>query len=205
MPNLAVATLACWWRCNAAISVEVPARCDSKAGQFSIHQCDHPIVLGQMPSTCCSDRAIETPALLVRYFAASAPWQDHQLLPLVIGSPIKGLHILRRTMFVDARNQRHGQLPVRLCDEGPDQGLPGRAGGFKGITLSFLPGVKIGVLGVNGAGKSTLLKIMAGIETEYGGEAWARRGRARRLSGAGAAAGCRQDGRRERRGGVRRR
>ncbi len=43
---------------------------------------------------------------------------------------------------------------------------------FKGITLSFLPGVKIGVLGVNGAGKSTLLKIMAGIETEYGGEAW---------------------------------
>jgi energy-dependent translational throttle protein EttA len=43
---------------------------------------------------------------------------------------------------------------------------------FKGITLSFLPGVKIGVLGVNGAGKSTLMKIMAGIETEYGGEAW---------------------------------
>ena len=47
---------------------------------------------------------------------------------------------------------------------------------FKGITLSFLPGVKIGVLGVNGAGKSTLLKIMAGIETEYGGEAWAADG-----------------------------
>ena len=44
---------------------------------------------------------------------------------------------------------------------------------FKGITLSFLPGVKIGILGVNGAGKSTLMKIMAGIETEYGGEAWA--------------------------------
>ncbi len=47
---------------------------------------------------------------------------------------------------------------------------------FKGVTLSFLPGVKIGVLGVNGAGKSTLLKIMAGIETEYGGEAWAAEG-----------------------------
>ena len=47
---------------------------------------------------------------------------------------------------------------------------------FKGITLSFLPGVKIGVLGVNGAGKSTLLKIMAGIETDYGGEAWAAEG-----------------------------
>jgi sulfate-transporting ATPase len=47
---------------------------------------------------------------------------------------------------------------------------------FKGITLSFLPGVKIGVLGVNGAGKSTLMKIMAGLETEFGGEAWAAPG-----------------------------
>ncbi|GAC1339947.1 MAG: energy-dependent translational throttle protein EttA [Acetobacteraceae bacterium] len=54
--------------------------------------------------------------------------------------------------------------------------FPGGREVFKGITLSFLPGVKIGVLGVNGAGKSTLLKIMAGIETEYGGEAWAAQG-----------------------------
>ncbi len=53
---------------------------------------------------------------------------------------------------------------------------PGGREVFKGITLSFLPGVKIGVLGVNGAGKSTLLKIMAGLETEYGGEAWAADG-----------------------------
>ena len=53
---------------------------------------------------------------------------------------------------------------------------PGGREVFKGITLSFLPDVKIGVLGVNGAGKSTLLKIMAGIETEYGGEAWAAEG-----------------------------
>jgi sulfate-transporting ATPase len=51
--------------------------------------------------------------------------------------------------------------------------FPGGREVFKGITLSFLPGAKIGVLGVNGAGKSTLMKIMAGIETEYGGEAWA--------------------------------
>src|SRR4051812_24981407 len=49
---------------------------------------------------------------------------------------------------------------------------PGGREVFKGITLSFLPGVKIGVLGVNGAGKSTLLKIMAGIEKDFGGEAW---------------------------------
>ncbi len=54
--------------------------------------------------------------------------------------------------------------------------FPGGREVFKGITLSFLPGVKIGVLGVNGAGKSTLLKIMAGIETDFGGEAWAADG-----------------------------
>jgi len=53
---------------------------------------------------------------------------------------------------------------------------PGGREVFKGITLSFLPGVKIGVLGVNGAGKSTLLKIIAGIEKEYGGEAFAAEG-----------------------------
>src|SRR5260370_32539197 len=54
--------------------------------------------------------------------------------------------------------------------------FPGGREVFKGITLSFLPGVKIGVLGVNGAGKSTLLKIMAGIEKEFGGDAWAAQG-----------------------------
>src|SRR6201982_773098 len=53
---------------------------------------------------------------------------------------------------------------------------PGGREVFRGITLAFLPGVKIGVLGVNGAGKSTLMKIMAGIETEYGGGAWAAPG-----------------------------
>jgi sulfate-transporting ATPase len=54
--------------------------------------------------------------------------------------------------------------------------FPGGREVFKGITLSFLPGVKIGILGINGAGKSTLLKIMAGIEKEHGGEAWAADG-----------------------------
>lgn len=47
---------------------------------------------------------------------------------------------------------------------------------LNGITLSFLPGAKIGVLGPNGAGKSTLLKIIAGRDSEFSGEAWAAEG-----------------------------
>jgi energy-dependent translational throttle protein EttA len=47
---------------------------------------------------------------------------------------------------------------------------------LKGIWLSFLPGAKIGVLGANGSGKSTLLRIMAGIDTDYDGEAFAADG-----------------------------
>ena len=48
---------------------------------------------------------------------------------------------------------------------------PGGKQVIKDISLSFLPGAKIGVLGGNGAGKSTLLKIMAGLDTDYNGEA----------------------------------
>ena len=47
---------------------------------------------------------------------------------------------------------------------------------LKEVRLSFFPGAKIGIVGVNGAGKSTLLKIMAGIDREYQGEAWAAEG-----------------------------
>ncbi len=54
--------------------------------------------------------------------------------------------------------------------------FPGGKELFKNISLSFFPGAKIGVLGVNGAGKSTLLKIMAGIDKEFNGEAWAQDG-----------------------------
>ena len=53
---------------------------------------------------------------------------------------------------------------------------PGGKQVLKDIRLSFLPGVKIGIVGVNGAGKSTLLKIMAGIDKEVQGEAWAAEG-----------------------------
>lgn len=47
---------------------------------------------------------------------------------------------------------------------------------LKDISLSFFPGAKIGVLGINGAGKSTLLRIMAGVDTDYSGEARAQPG-----------------------------
>ena len=54
--------------------------------------------------------------------------------------------------------------------------FPGGKRVLSDIGLSFFPGAKIGVLGDNGAGKSTLLRIMAGIETEFAGEAWAAAG-----------------------------
>ncbi len=47
---------------------------------------------------------------------------------------------------------------------------------FKDITLSFLPGAKIAIIGPNGAGKSTLMKVIAGIDKEFQGEAWAAEG-----------------------------
>jgi ATP-binding cassette ChvD family protein len=53
---------------------------------------------------------------------------------------------------------------------------PGSREVLKNVTLAFLPGVKIGVIGYNGAGKSTLLRIMAGRDTEFNGEAWAAEG-----------------------------
>lgn len=53
---------------------------------------------------------------------------------------------------------------------------PGGKQVLKDIRLSFFPGAKIGVVGVNGSGKSTLLKIMAGLDSEYSGEAWSAEG-----------------------------
>ncbi len=47
---------------------------------------------------------------------------------------------------------------------------------LKGIWLSFYPGAKIGVVGPNGSGKSTLLRIMAGVDSDFQGEAWAAKG-----------------------------
>ena len=60
--------------------------------------------------------------------------------------------------------------------EGVSKTYPGGKTCFENIHLNFLPGVKIGVVGVNGAGKSTLLKIMAGMDKDFKGEAWAAKG-----------------------------
>src|SRR5499427_7518121 len=60
--------------------------------------------------------------------------------------------------------------------KGLSKTYPGGREVLKDIWLSFLPGAKIGVLGLNGSGKSTLLRIMAGLEEDYSGEAWAAEG-----------------------------
>jgi len=60
--------------------------------------------------------------------------------------------------------------------QGVSKTYPGGKKCFENIHLNFLPGVKIGVVGVNGAGKSTLMKIMAGMDTDFTGEAWVAEG-----------------------------
>jgi ATP-binding cassette ChvD family protein len=60
--------------------------------------------------------------------------------------------------------------------DGVSKTYPGGKKVFENIRLNFLPGVKIGVVGVNGAGKSTLLRVMAGWDRDFTGEAWAAKG-----------------------------
>ncbi|HLJ65053.1 MAG TPA: ATP-binding cassette domain-containing protein, partial [Stellaceae bacterium] len=60
--------------------------------------------------------------------------------------------------------------------KGLTRAYPGGREVVKDIWLSFLPGAKIGVLGPNGAGKSTLMRIMAGLDRDFTGEAWAAEG-----------------------------
>jgi ATPase subunit of ABC transporter with duplicated ATPase domains len=60
--------------------------------------------------------------------------------------------------------------------KGLSKTYPGGRDVVKDVWLSFLPGAKIGVLGANGSGKSTLMRIMAGIDKDFSGEAWAADG-----------------------------
>src|ERR1700689_878737 len=77
--------------------------------------------------------------------------------------------------------QIRGRLPMAARQfiyhmQGLSKTWPGGKKVLENIHLSFYPDAKIGVLGVNGSGKSTLLRIMAGLDTEYSGEAWAAAG-----------------------------
>jgi len=56
--------------------------------------------------------------------------------------------------------------------DGVSKTYPGGKKCFENVRLSFLPGVKIGVVGINGTGKSTLMRIMAGLDKDFSGEAW---------------------------------
>src|SRR5665213_799224 len=60
--------------------------------------------------------------------------------------------------------------------KGLSKTYPGGKQVLKDIWLSFYPGAKIGIVGVNGSGKSTLMRIMAGLDPEFTGEAWAADG-----------------------------
>ncbi len=60
--------------------------------------------------------------------------------------------------------------------DGVSKAYPGGKKLFENIRLNFLPGVKIGVVGTNGSGKSTLMRIMAGMDKDFSGEAWAAEG-----------------------------
>jgi len=82
-------------------------------------------------------------------------------------------------------SERRGQSPSSFIPmarqfiyhmQGLSKTYPGNRKVLENVNLSFYPDAKIGVLGVNGSGKSTLLRIMAGLDTEFTGEAWAAEG-----------------------------
>jgi ATP-binding cassette ChvD family protein len=84
-----------------------------------------------------------------------------------------------RRLAKRARATRAGRSMARQFIyhmQGLSKSYPGNRKVLENINLSFYPDAKIGVLGVNGSGKSTLLRIMAGIDTEFNGEAWVAEG-----------------------------
>src|SRR5213082_2163593 len=85
------------------------------------------------------------------------------------------LTVSRNALFICARHHRYQSgLPMAqyvYTMHRLSKVVPPKREILKNISLSFFPGAKIGVLGLNGSGKSTLLRIMAGVDTEYEGEA----------------------------------
>jgi ATP-binding cassette ChvD family protein len=81
-----------------------------------------------------------------------------------------------RTADPQGRSTRVASYQYSYVMKNLSKTFPGGKKVLEGVWLSFYPGAKIGVLGPNGAGKSTLMKIMAGLDTDYSGEAWAAEG-----------------------------
>ncbi len=100
----------------------------------------------------------------------------HPAVPLSL--PLSPLldYIAARFIRISETGKDHGSYQFVYHMDGVSKTYPGGKKTFENIRLNFLPGVKIGVVGVNGAGKSTLLRIMAGIDKDFTGEAWAAKG-----------------------------
>jgi len=83
-----------------------------------------------------------------------------------------------KTRAFPIRNRKTASVAYQYAYvmKGLTKAYPGGKPVFKDLTLSFLPGAKIAIIGPNGAGKSTLMKVIAGIDTEFQGEAWAAEG-----------------------------
>ena len=115
----------------------------------------------QAPST------IRPPALVRRWGARSRP--ENRL-----DAPPRALYARRQPPSLQSKIMAAYQYIYVM--KGLRKTYPGGREVLRDIWLSFLPGAKIGVLGLNGAGKSTLLRIMAGEERDFSGEAWAAEG-----------------------------
>ncbi len=92
------------------------------------------------------------------------------------GPPLGYKGGIQRKATVGARGRVMASYQYVFVMKDLSKTYPGGKTVLKNVWLSFLPGAKIGVLGGNGAGKSTLMKIMAGLDTEFQGEAWAAEG-----------------------------
>src|SRR6185503_8050754 len=82
----------------------------------------------------------------------------------------------RRSLSSKTPEGRKAAFPYIYVMKGLNKIYSRRRKVLENIWLSFLPGAKIGVLGLNGAGKSTLLRVMAGEDNDFAGEAWAAEG-----------------------------
>jgi sulfate-transporting ATPase len=106
---------------------------------------------------------------------AGCTWFPERSVPARCAAHAGRLHRLPES-FEHARGLALSNPQYVYVMKGLTKAYPGGRKVVEDIWLSFLPGAKIGVLGLNGAGKSTLLKIMAGLDTEFQGEAWAADG-----------------------------